>query len=100
MEPVVSALTNGPLAMENDDCVRRIFRSEAKSDIAQLVAAGIELCNAQCAARWGIPESQATKWLNDFARTGIVRRVQRGRRKVAVAPNRPNGNGGAHIMPS
>jgi hypothetical protein len=96
IEPAVSALTNGPLATENNDSVRdsvrRVSRSEAKSDIAQLVAAGMELCNAQCAKRWGIPESQATKWLNDFARMGIVRRVQRGRRKVAVAPNLPNGN--------
>ena len=104
IEPAVSALTNGPLAIENDDTVRdsvrRISRSEAKSDIAQLVAAGIELCNAQCAERWGIPESQATKWLNNFARAGILRRVQIGRRKVAVAANRPNGNGGAHTMPS
>jgi len=101
IEPAVTSLNHGPRASENGrhfpDSVRKVAKPEAKLDIQQLVAANIELCNEELAARWGVSESEASKWQSEFAREGLMRRVQRGRRKVAVAPLRQINGNGAHL---
>lgn len=90
LEPAVSALTHGPRGHQNSghfpDTVEKVSRTEAKLDVQRQIDAGVELCNAQYAERWGVNESIASKWQSEFAREGMMRRVQRGRRKVAVAP--------------
>jgi hypothetical protein len=102
LEPAVISLNHGPLASDNSrhfpDTVRKVSKTEAKTDIQALVTANVELCNEELAERWGVSPSEASKWQSDFARAGLMRRVQRGRRKVAVAPLRTiNGNGATHI---
>lgn len=100
IEPAVSALNNGPRAAGNGrhfpDTVEKVSRVQARSDIQLLVSQKVELCNSEIAARWGVSESEASKWLSDFQQEGIIRRVPRGRRKVVVAP-RPNG---LHVVSS
>jgi hypothetical protein len=95
LEPAVSALTHGPRGLPNSghfpNSVEKVSRAEAKLDVQRQISAGIELCNAEYAERWGVNESVASKWQTEFAQEGVMRKAQRGRRKVAVAPTRPNG---------
>ncbi len=97
--PAINAFHHGP---QPSDSARRshngvgnnvvqVTREAAKLDLQQQIAAGVELSNEEYAQRWRVTDSKASRWQTEFAREGICRRAQRGRRKVAVAPSRPNG---------
>jgi len=90
--PSVSALTHGPLAPNTDgqlhNTVVQVSRTDAENDVRALVGKNIELCNEELAERWRVDQSKASRWTTEFSRAGICRRVQRGRRKVIVAPLR------------
>ncbi len=68
----------------------KLTREEAKSHLLKMQKQGRELSNSEYAEKWGVPPGTASRWTSEFAQEGLTRRVQRGRRKVAVAP-RPNG---------
>jgi hypothetical protein len=99
--PAVSSLNNGPLGSSKgrqfSDNVAKVSKSTAKLDAQQSVAAGNEFSNEQHAERWGVSDSEASKWRSEFQREGVIRLVQRGRRKVAVAPTQ-RVNGKLHVV--
>lgn len=99
LEPKISGIVHGPRG-ENvtdnvTDNVAKISKQDARNDILALVANGIELSNRECALRWGVPDTRASQWRADFVQEGIMRKVLKNGRKVAVAPRHMNGNGSA-----
>lgn len=88
--PAITALNHGPRGSDNSghfqDSVKKVSKAEARLDVQRVIGEKRELCNSEFAARWGVSESDASKWQSEFQREGVMRRVQRGRRKVAVAP--------------
>ncbi len=98
IEPAVRSQNHGPAWAEKGrrshdsvgDSVVGVSREMAKFDVQQQIAASVELSNEEYASRWGVAESKASRWLTQFQREGVLRRVPRGRRKVAIAPSSAN----------
>jgi hypothetical protein len=106
IEPVVGALTYGPLGPRppvrsgqlRDNVAKATFE-QACQDVEKNVTAGIELCNRQYADRWGVSEPKACRWAKAIVRDGIAEQRWRGLRKVLVKSRKGFRvlNGGAGI---
>lgn len=105
LEPAISNLAHGPLGSSNGkpgvfpDTVRKVRFETAKKDALVNTEADVELCNGEYATRWGVTESQASKWITKIIKGGEAKQEWRGQRKVLVKSPKPrihvNGNGHA-----
>jgi hypothetical protein len=94
--PFLSALLWPHAALENrprlNATLQQLSVSQAKSDVLAMTANGTELCVTEYGERWGVNKGVASRWLDDFQRQGVIKKVRRGARLVAVAPARANGH--------
>ena len=94
-----------PIGMETE---RKLTKDDARKDIMRSAEVGANIDSGrELAARWGVTESCASKWLADFRREGLIKRERRGK-FMAVRATVPkldatfpiatslNGNGRAH----
>jgi len=91
LEPAVSLLSNGPRSSRSPeksgvlkDTVQKVRIASARQDVSANVDAAVELCNLEYARRWGVSESQASRWIKRIIRDGIAQHEWRGQRKVLV----------------
>ncbi len=75
-----------PKQPEFPETFLKLTRAEAKTHLLEMQQQGKHLGVTEFARIWGVPGGTASRWVTEFAREGLTRQVQRGRRKVSVAP--------------
>jgi hypothetical protein len=91
-----------PKSSEFPETYRKLTKDDARSDILKAAQVGALIeSNNVLAERWGVTKSCASKWLSDFRREGLVKRVGHGKLIATQPPASAqvfaiNGNGRVH----